>query len=355
MFPTRALAVSTRAGLPVNLANPCLKLIAKSTRTPVAKTGVALSASLGPASDKMQTFFNASIGGSRALATAAGTKKAGATSGVPCASPSPSSRRGLASTAGLNATVVTTSRTTSPTQVQAKYHSFGMVPVVFPSTTNDRHVISVSSPVHLSNLRFLMIREKRGGHWTFNKGGIEFHDRHPWATALRELEEEVTMTLNGRRLHLEDLRVQQLLDGQTFDETRWRPGRWHRLSRSLLSSNDNDIDTYGGPSSRHGFFKRNSFFVVKLQGLSTSELPHLSFCQHELLAARWVRGDKVLSLLTHKETKDMFSEVLSGLEREHGVSLAAEPVAQSTAGRQRRLSQPGIIATDSKLNISMRL
>ncbi len=144
------------------------------------------------------------------------------------------------------------------------------------------------------------------------------------------------MTHRNKRLSLSDLNVDRLLDGKMFHETRWRPGRWHRLANSLLSSKDNDIDSFS-PSRRNGFYKRNSFFVAKLD-LVPTELPHLAYCPHELLGAKWVRGDKVQSLLTHKETRVMFGEVLDALAAEHGVEVGAGEAGEAAtpAGRSRK-------------------
>ena len=162
------------------------------------------------------------------------------------------------------------------------------------------------------------------------------------------------MTKANRRLSLEDLNVDRLLDGKMFHETRWRPGRWHRLANSLLSSKDNDIDSFS-PARRNGFYKRNSFFVAKLD-LSSTELPHLAYCQHELLGAKWVRGDKVQSLLTHKETRVMFGEVLEALAAEHGIEIGAGETGEAATptGRSRRLSPTsssnGLVSSDSELD-----
>lgn len=234
-----------------------------------------------------------------------------------------------------------------PDASAASYRSFGLVPLVVPAATSRTRT---ALPTALRDCRVLMIREKRGAHYTFPKGAPEPGDRDGWDTALRELAEEITMKRRGRVVA--DFDVEQLLGGRTFDEMRWRHGRWYRLSKSLISNKGNDVNTFT-PAARSGFYKLNRFFVARLD-LPIEDLPDLHFCRHELLDARWVPANEAHGLLTHRETKNMFVGVLEHLEQELNIKdTPADPVVRR---RGRRNSLPaGIIATDSKLNVTSLL
>ena len=184
------------------------------------------------------------------------------------------------------------------------YQSYGLVPIVIPLGTPRLEDISV-----------LIVREKRGTHWTFPKGGSEMSDgKDPYVTALRELYEEITMRNHGKIIQP---RVEALLGGRTFDETRWRPGRCARLSKSLLSNMGNDIvEGYSPAILPIGFFKRNTFFTARLH--LGKQLPQLGFCPDELLGAKWVNGDRVRDHLTHPETKDVYDKVVIELVNDKG-------------------------------------
>ncbi|KAI9021332.1 NUDIX hydrolase domain-like protein [Hyaloraphidium curvatum] len=164
------------------------------------------------------------------------------------------------------------------------HQSFGLIAAVFSAAP-------AGQLPALRDAAVLLVRERRGGHWSFPKGSPERGDADPWHTALRELREEVSLA------HPLD----PLLPGRAFHE--------HRARR---------------------FAKRNTFFAARLLA---REPPALAWCRWELLGAEWVPGGEVAGILTHRETKKVWEDVVKELVGEGVVRWDGEaPVGREEVG-----------------------